>query len=263
MNSGPVVGEDTVELDIDLGQADDDVVEEVGRSLGGLVADEEPANGPAGGGVDGSELPDGADPLQLADVEGVQGHQIPWSGGEVAEPEGPLLGLLGEQSALRCGDLGERSHPLAPSAELVAPEDLLHPRPRQHDAPFLEGLEQTPGPEGRSGKGFGQHDLDDLGRCGVGHGGRAAALGHERRQPVAGGSVAPAVEGGAADPEGATGLGDRGLPGVVQHADSPVVDDLVKGHGGGLQFCGRNQRVHHRDPLNGGPVPPQPVNRKG
>jgi hypothetical protein len=35
-----------------------------------------------------------------------------------------------------------------------------------------------------------------------------------------------------------------------------VIDDLVKGHGGGLQFFGRNQRIHHRDPLSGGPVPP-------
>jgi hypothetical protein len=49
---------------------------------------------------------------------------------------------------------------------------------------------------------------------------------------------------------------------MIQHPDASVVDDLLKGHGGGLQFCGRNQRIHHRDPLSGGWSSPQPVNRK-
>jgi hypothetical protein len=50
---------------------------------------------------------------------------------------------------------------------------------------------------------------------------------------------------------------------MVEHTDASVIDDLVKGHGGGLQFFGRNQRIHHRDPLTGGSsVPPQLVHRK-
>jgi hypothetical protein len=238
------------------------VVDEVRCALGALVADEEPTDRPPGGGVDGGELPDGAHALELAHVEGVQGHQIPWSGGEVAEPERPLLGRLGEQAAAGGGDLGQGGHPLGSTAEVVADQYLLDSRGRQGHVAFGQVLEQAAGAEGGPGHRFGQHDLDGLRWQRVGHRRRAPAFRHERGDAIALGSGRPAVVGGAADPEGSARLGDRGLPGAVEHTDASVIDDLVKGHGGGLQFFGRNQRIHHRDPLSGGPVPPQLVYRK-
>jgi len=101
---GAAVGEHPGELDGYLGETLYDVVDEVRRRLGGLVAHEEPADGAAGGGVDGGELLHGAHALELAHVEGVQSHQVPWPGGEVAEREGPLLGRLGEQAGVHGGD---------------------------------------------------------------------------------------------------------------------------------------------------------------
>jgi len=49
---------------------------------------------------------------------------------------------------------------------------------------------------------------------------------------------------------------------VVEDMDASVVDDLVKGHGGDLQFRRKNQRLHHRDPLKGESVSPQPGNTR-
>ena len=50
------------------------------------------ADGIPGGGVDCGELPLRADAVELANIEGVQGDQVTGAGGEVAEPERPILG---------------------------------------------------------------------------------------------------------------------------------------------------------------------------
>ena len=60
-----VVSEHSGELDADLAEALDDMVHEVGGTLGGLVADEEPAEGPTGGGVDRGERRTVPTPLSL------------------------------------------------------------------------------------------------------------------------------------------------------------------------------------------------------
>jgi HNH endonuclease len=52
------------------------------------------------------------------------------------------------------------------------------------------------------------------------------------------------------------------LAGALHDTHTPVVDDLIRGHGDGLlQFFGRNQRVHRRRHQTVD-LQPQPVNRK-
>jgi hypothetical protein len=41
-------------------------------------------------------------------------------------PERAILGLGGQDAGGRHGQLGQRRHPLGPSPEPVAPQDLLH-----------------------------------------------------------------------------------------------------------------------------------------
>jgi len=65
-------------------------------------------------------------PSGLADIEGVQGDQITRPGGEVAEPERAILGLGGHEAGGGRGQLGQRGHPLGPSAEPMAAQKLLH-----------------------------------------------------------------------------------------------------------------------------------------
>jgi hypothetical protein len=75
-------------------------------------------------GEDPGEL--GPDAGELADTEGVQGDQVTRPGGDVAEPERAVLGWGGEDAGGRRGELGQGSHPLGLSAELVTPQELLH-----------------------------------------------------------------------------------------------------------------------------------------
>jgi hypothetical protein len=128
---GAVVGQHPGELDPDAGQPRSHVVDEADGVTGGLVASHQGADRIAGGGVDRRQLPDRPDTFELADIEGAQGDQITRPGGEVAEPERPILGRRGQDAGGRRGQLGQRSHPLGAAAEPVTPEDLLHARGRQ------------------------------------------------------------------------------------------------------------------------------------
>ena len=74
---------------------------------------------------------------------------------------------------------------------------------------------------------------------------------HQRGEPVTLGTMCPAVVALPRDPKSPTRGRNAMDSRVVEHADAAVVDDLVHGHGGGLQFFARNQRVHHRDPSHG------------
>ena len=61
-----VVSQHPAKLDPDAGQALSNVVDEAGGVSGRLVASNQRADRVAGGGVDGGELPDRADALELA-----------------------------------------------------------------------------------------------------------------------------------------------------------------------------------------------------
>jgi hypothetical protein len=98
-----VVGQDRAKLDPDAGQAFGDVVDEAGGVPGRLVSGDQRADRLAGGGVDGGELPDRADALELADIEGVQGDQVARVGGEVAEPERAIFVRGGQDAGGRRG----------------------------------------------------------------------------------------------------------------------------------------------------------------
>jgi hypothetical protein len=116
-------------------------------------------------------------PSGLADIEGVQGDQITRAGGEVAEPERPVLGRCGQDAGGRRGQLGQRSHPLGTSAEPVPAQELLHARGRQAHPTLGQMVDQAPGPDGGAGDRLGQHRLDLVGWGGGGHHRRSAALG--------------------------------------------------------------------------------------
>ena len=177
----------------------------------------------------------------------------------MAEPERAVLGVGGEDAGGGRGELGQGAHSLGPSAEPVATQDLLHSRWRQADSTVGEVADQLAGAQGRPGDRLGQHRLDLVGWGGGRHHWWPAVFGQQRGQPIALGAAGPAVVGGARDAEGAAGLGHAGLAGPVQDLDTPVVDDLCWGHGGGLlRLFGRNQRVHHR-PHQRWDLQPHPV----
>src|SRR5512146_2722001 len=76
-----VVGQHPGQFGADRFQGGADLGQEPGCDAGGLVADDEPDHGPAGRDVDRGELPDRADALELADVEGVQAALLTWVDG--------------------------------------------------------------------------------------------------------------------------------------------------------------------------------------
>ena len=260
-NSGPL-SLSTPRSSIPLREDADHLVDEAGGDGCGLLTDDQLRDRPARRGVDRGELEDRADPFQLADGKGVEGDEIAWSGSEVAEPEGTVARLVGDEAGFCGGDLRERRDPLATVAEVVAEQHPLHARARQHDLPLREVLEEPSRPEGRARDGFGEDDLDDVHGCRVRLPGGSARLRHERGQSVTRGTVRPVVVALAGDPEGPTARRHAVGARVVEHADATVVDDLVQGHGGGLQFFGRNLKTHHRGPINGGWLSPLPVNSK-
>ena len=123
---GAVVGQHPGELGADAGQPLGDVVDEAGRIPSRLVPGDQGADGIAGGGVHGGQLPDRPNTFELADLEGVQGDQITGAGGEVAEPKRALLGVDGEDAGGGGSELGQGGHPLGAAAEPMAPQELLH-----------------------------------------------------------------------------------------------------------------------------------------
>jgi len=80
----------------------------------------------------------------------------------------------------------------------------------------------------------------------------AGGLGQQRGQPRALGAAGPAVLGGPRDAKGRAGLGDAGLAGPVQDLDTPVVDELCWGHGGGLLRLFSGTKGSTTSPTNGG-----------
>jgi hypothetical protein len=84
-------------------------------------------------------------PSGLADIEGVQGDQVAGAGGEVAEPERPILGRRGHDAGGGRGELGQGSDPLGPTAEPVATQELLHPRRRPTHPTIGEVADQLAG----------------------------------------------------------------------------------------------------------------------
>ena len=205
-----VVGQDRAKLDPDAGQALGDVVDEAGGVPGRLVPGDQLADPIAGGGVDGGELPDRPDALESADIEGVQGDQVTGPGGEVAEPERPILGRGGQDAGRGGGELGQGSHPLGPSAEPVAPQDLLDAGGRQPHPAVGQVVDQTPSADGGAGHRLGEHRFDLVGWGRIRHHRRPPAFGDQRGQSVALGAADPAVVAGAGDTEGAAGLGHAG-----------------------------------------------------
>jgi hypothetical protein len=156
---GAVVGEDPGKLDPGAIQALGDMVDE-GRGVPGrLVPGDQGADGIAGGGVNGGEFPDRADALELADVEGVQGDQIP-GGGELAEPKRAILGVLGEDAGGGRDELGQGDDPLGPAAEPMTPQDPLDPGRRKAHPRGRPGGRPAAGTEGSPGDRLGQHRLD-------------------------------------------------------------------------------------------------------
>jgi hypothetical protein len=78
----------------------------------------------------------------------------------VAEPERAVLGWGGEDAGGRRGELGQGSHPLGPSAELVTPQDLLHSRWGQAHPTLGQVVDQALRADGGAGHRFGEHRLD-------------------------------------------------------------------------------------------------------
>jgi len=153
------------------------VVDEGGGVAGRLVPGDQRGDRVAGGSVDRGELPDRPDAFELADIEGVQGDQIARAGGEVAEPERPLLGRSSQDAGRRGGELGEGGHPLGTAAELVTPEDLLDTRGRQAHPAVGQVVDQALRADGGAGNGLGQHGFDLVGRGRGWHHWRPAVLG--------------------------------------------------------------------------------------
>jgi hypothetical protein len=165
-------------------------------------------------------------PSGLADREGIQGNQIAWSSGEVAEPEGSVFGLGCEDAGGGGGELSQGGHPLGPAAEPMTPQELLDTGGRQADPAVGKVVDQPLGADGGSGDRLGQHRLDLVRWGGGRHDRWPATLGQQRSQPVALRSVRPPVGAGPRDTEGTAGRGHAGPSSMVEDPDAAVVDDL-------------------------------------
>jgi hypothetical protein len=174
---GAVVGQHPGKLGPDAGQPFGDVVDEADGVPGRLVPGDQGTDRIAGGGIDRRQLPDRADALELANIEGVQSDQITRPGREVAEPKRAVLGVGGQDAGRRGGQLGEGSHPLGPTPQPMTSQDLLHPRRRQAHPTLGEVPDQLAGAQGRPGDRFSEDRLDLLGWGRSGHHRRSAALG--------------------------------------------------------------------------------------
>jgi hypothetical protein len=139
-------------------------------------------------------------PSGLADIEGVQGDQVTWADGEVAEPERAVLGGRGQDAGGGRGELGQRRDPLGAAAESVADQQLLDTRRRQAHPADGEVIDELAGAQGRPGDRLGQYRLDLVGWGGGRHDRRAAPLGQQRGQAVALGAACPPIVGRARDP---------------------------------------------------------------
>jgi hypothetical protein len=222
------------------------------------VAGDQPADRVAGGGVDRGELPDRPDALGACRQRRCRGRPgrpggrrsgrtqtgrpwRPWSRcrwwPRSAGPARPPAGRGGRVG----GGPAASGHPTATGA----PHGRRGGRPAG-GRPGSAWRPPRPVPLDLVGWGRGRHHR------------RAAPLGQQRGQAVPLGAAGPTIAGRARDPEGAAGLGHAGLAGPVQDLDTPVVDDLCWGHGGGLlRLFGRNQRVHQPHPQ--WDLQPQPV----
>jgi hypothetical protein len=123
-------------------------------------------------------------PSGLADIEGVEGDQVAWAGGEVAEPKRPILSRFGHDAGGGRGQLGQRGHPLGAAAESVADQQLLDTRRRQAHPTVGEVVDQLAGAQGRPGDRLGQYRLDLVGWGGGRHHRWPAPLGQQRGQAV-------------------------------------------------------------------------------
>jgi hypothetical protein len=103
-----VIGQHPGELGADAGQPLGDVVDKGSGIPRGLVAGDQGADPRAGSGIHGGELPDRADAVELANIEGVQGDQVTRAGGELAEPKRAILGVDGEDAGGDSRELGQR-----------------------------------------------------------------------------------------------------------------------------------------------------------
>ncbi len=243
---GPVVGKHPGDGDTEATELAADAVEEPCRDLGVRRSEKHVADRPTGRGVDRGELPDLPDPFEVPDVEAVQGDQVTRTGREVTEPERAVSSVVGEQTGGRGSQLGERPDALTTPAELVTTQDLLHPTRRD--------LEPSRPSRRRN---------DELPTSGAPPPPRGV-----HRPPTPGSdSASPAVDGLWAstprDRQSRPGVATdrtscgsprtcdtpptRSFPGMFHDTHTPVIDDLIRGHGDGLLWlCGRNQRVHRR-----------------
>src|SRR5262245_44780678 len=190
---------------------------------GGLGRERRQQPGPPvrAGDVAGGDLPDFADPLQLADVERVDRHQLAGLLGLDVTPPTPgagklRAGPLGQQPAGARAVLLQQPEAVAAPAQLRAPENALHRTRRQRHAHLPAQVTAQPAtPPGRPGQGQPEHQPCDVG-------------GDQRR------AAGPRLPAAGMQPVGAVALETRS-PAVEQRprdpgllADGPNVAQFVR-----------------------------------
>ena len=123
----PGFSDDRLDREPHLRPGRPDPFEERNRHVFVHHAVHEPHHGPAGVGVDRSELVDLADSFQIADVKRVHSDEATGFAGPVAEPERFVIdGDLGHQTRRERGDRRRPGETLMAAAETVSDQQVLH-----------------------------------------------------------------------------------------------------------------------------------------
>ena len=201
----------------------------------GLVADDEPDDGPAGRDVDGGQLPNHADAFKLADVEGVQTHLLTCVDGSQAEPERAALFRVGHQLGLCPVDRRQSGQTLLEGAQVV-PHSTFCTQDAERCTPRAARWSSSCRAP-KVDRATASARIADT-SCGPHHvrlRRTPPVLGHQRRQPVLLGLVQPLVVPGPGDTGGSAGGAHADHRRVLEDSDLTGMDDLVRGHGMGFE----------------------------
>ena len=191
-------------------------------------------------------------------------HEASRSRVEQAEAEGTLLaGGLGEQAARRRSDRRRLRQAPRSRAQAVGDEVALDAGLGEHEAPLAEGVGELASAQCRTAHGQGEQLFNHVSRRRRRRLWATAICEHQRIEAVVIGASLPLVVADAADAETSAGLGHvAGALGLGEQRHSSTIDNVIRGHGGGLPSSLLETTESTTRPSLRSSVQPQPWDRK-
>jgi hypothetical protein len=139
----------------------------------------------------------------------------------------------------------------------------LDTRLGQNKSPLDESVGELASAQRRACDGQGQELFEHVGGRRARHLGTTAILGHQRLEAVVIGDGLPLVVAGARDTESSAGLAHVAASlGLGEQRDAALIDNVIRGHGGGLLDFLLETTESTTRPAFRSSVQPQPWDRK-